>query len=303
MSRRRYLSTDISIDGNINKVSDFAALLYSWMILHTADDCRISAKNAEELFLAVIPGRKKTLDEVEAAILELQNLSLVGREEDGTFFLPSESFYKYQTYIKPGNRRKTPEISGKRRRSPENAGERRETPENTASPPLPLPPIRIRPGAIAGAGENKKTEFGKETQVSNGEAVGGGMPPVGSEPQGGPEPLGDLRKLPPEVYALAEKLAGKSIRNQFKIHQWIISMERVMARQPFDRLLASVKGALEKAVAKTEKGETINSLWGYLTDTLTIERTKYMQGPENNRHKTGPIPASVREILSGIGNG
>jgi len=149
MARKRYISTDVSIDTKLNRVSELAALLYSWMLPHAADNCRLSAKNAEELRLSVMPGRRRTDDEVEAAVDELIEYELVGRDADGRYYFPAESFYKYQTYIKPGNRaktppentgkhRKTPEISGEHRKTPENTGDQRETPESTVSLPLPL---------------------------------------------------------------------------------------------------------------------------------------------------------------------
>ena len=123
MARKRYISTDVSIDTKLNRVSELAALLYSWMLPHAADNCRLSAKNAEELRLSVMPGRRRTDDEVEAAVDELIEYELVGRDADGRYYFPAESFYKYQTYIKPGNRAKTP---------PENTGKHRKTPEISA---------------------------------------------------------------------------------------------------------------------------------------------------------------------------
>lgn len=151
MSRKRYVSTDISIDTKLNRVSELAALLYTWMLPHAADNCRLSAKNAEELRLSVMPGRRRTDDEVEAAVDELIGQELIGRDGDGRYYFPAESFYKYQTYIKPANRsetppentgkhRKTPKISEERRTSPENAGDQQKTPESTVSLSLPLSP-------------------------------------------------------------------------------------------------------------------------------------------------------------------
>lgn len=149
MARKRYISTEISIDTKLNRVSDLAALLYSWMVPHAGDNCRLSAKNAEELRLSVIPGRRRSDEEIEAAVAELVDQQLIGREADGRYYFPAESFYKYQTYIKPGNRaetppinaanqRKTPEIAEDQRKTAENAGDRRETPESTTSLSLPL---------------------------------------------------------------------------------------------------------------------------------------------------------------------
>jgi len=56
VSRKRSISTDISIDSRINELSDFAALLYTWMIPHANDNCQQTARNTKELQMVVIPG-------------------------------------------------------------------------------------------------------------------------------------------------------------------------------------------------------------------------------------------------------
>lgn len=109
MARRRYISTDISLDSKLNRVSDFAALLYTWGIAHARDDCRISPQNAEEVRNRVVPGRNKSVEEVEKALLELVGSGLNGIDEKGEIYYPSNSFYKYQTYINAANRRETPQ--------------------------------------------------------------------------------------------------------------------------------------------------------------------------------------------------
>ena len=141
MSRRRYLSTDISTDGKVNgELSDRAALLYSWAIPHFADDCRLTPKNAAEVQLAIVPGRKWTMEDVENVMNEIFAAQLWGRDDKGKIFTPAESFYKYQTYINAANRRETPEIAAQQRTTPGNTEQRRETPENTVSLSLSLSP-------------------------------------------------------------------------------------------------------------------------------------------------------------------
>lgn len=109
MARRRYISSEISIDQKLNKVSDFAAVLYTWGIPHAKDDCRISAENAEELRSRIVPGRSKTVEQVQMALDELKLAGLVGVDEKGELYYPANSFYKYQTYVNAGSRRETPE--------------------------------------------------------------------------------------------------------------------------------------------------------------------------------------------------
>ena len=128
MARRRYVSTDISTDARVNKLSDFAALLYTWMLPHSADDGGISA-DPQEIRLLVVPGRerRRTADVAEAIAAMLESGLL--QQEDHRLFFPPETFYKYQSYVKPENRRKTPQ----------NTGEQRETPQKAASVPVPIP--------------------------------------------------------------------------------------------------------------------------------------------------------------------
>ena len=132
MSRRRYLSTDVSIDPRVNRLAaeygDFAALLYTWMIPHAADDATITG-DPEQLLLMVIPGRRdKSPDDIAAATAGMVVIGLLELTEDGRLRFPPKSFYRYQTYIQsakradtsgdqPGrdmhtaNRRKSPQIS------------------------------------------------------------------------------------------------------------------------------------------------------------------------------------------------
>lgn len=135
MSRRRYVSSDISLDPAVNRVgvvSDFAALLYTWMIPHAKDDATISG-DPDRILLEVVPGRRdKTASDIIEALefIEAEGLFEWWDRETMTIYFDPESFYKYQTYIKPCNRR-----------APlDNAEERRKTPKNTASLSLSLSP-------------------------------------------------------------------------------------------------------------------------------------------------------------------
>jgi DnaD/phage-associated family protein len=109
MARRRYVSTEISIDKEVNKLaieySDFAALLFTWMIPHAEDDRTITA-DPYELLNKVVPARRdKTEEDVQVAIAGMIKHKLLTVVEDGRLlkFKP-KSFYKYQSYI-PVNKR------------------------------------------------------------------------------------------------------------------------------------------------------------------------------------------------------
>ena len=118
MSRRRYLSTDISTDGKVNQLSDQAALLFTWSIPHFADDCRLTPQNAAELRMAIVPGRSWNIKHVEGLMNEIFSFGLWGKDENGRIFIPADSFYKFQTYINAANRRETPQIAASPSPSP-----------------------------------------------------------------------------------------------------------------------------------------------------------------------------------------
>lgn len=137
MSRRRYLSTEISLDKRVNKLAieygDFAVMLYTWMIPHAGDDATITG-DPEELMFMVIPGRRdKTDKDVSAALQGMHELGLIHWDrEQMIIYFPTSSFYKYQTYIKTSNRRNE-QVTAE---NSEENNQQRKTPKNTVSPPL-----------------------------------------------------------------------------------------------------------------------------------------------------------------------
>ncbi len=81
MSRRRYISTEISSDPKIYKLIKrggfFAGMLYTWMIPHADDDATLPC-DIEELILKVIPGlRDISVEEVESALTIMTDLGLI----------------------------------------------------------------------------------------------------------------------------------------------------------------------------------------------------------------------------------
>ena len=132
MSRRRYISTDVSIDKRLNRLAsehgDFAALLYSWMIPHATDEATLNG-DLDEFMATVIPMRRdKTAAEVTAALRAMCSVGLI--QWDGeTIYLPTQAFYRYQTYIKVENRR-VGDVAVGERTSPENSEQQRGTADN-----------------------------------------------------------------------------------------------------------------------------------------------------------------------------
>lgn len=136
MSRRRYVSTEISVDTRVNRLAeqwgDFAALLYTWMIPHADDIGELSA-DPEQLLFTVIPGRRsRSANDVQQTIDGMLELGLMEIDvERGKLRFPADAFYRYQTYVK----------FDARRQSAGNAVNQRELTDNTVSVPIP-PPVK-----------------------------------------------------------------------------------------------------------------------------------------------------------------
>lgn len=112
MSRRRYLSSIISVDSRVNRVAmqhgDLIALIYTWMIPHAGDDGYLRG-DPEELLAQVLPLRRDLHGghmRQALAILSAPDVGLLEWDEDRRIVaFPAESFYRYQSYIKDGPRR------------------------------------------------------------------------------------------------------------------------------------------------------------------------------------------------------
>jgi hypothetical protein len=168
MSRRRYISTEISLDPAVNRVakqSDFAALLYTWMIPHASDDATITG-DPEKLLMLVAPGRRdKDPNDVEAALalLDAEGLFELWSRATATIYLWPEAFYRYQTYIKPSNRRVESASTADQRKTPQNTASLSPSlsPSHSPSRSAPVesvdcvdnPPRGVRAAALPGPSE------------------------------------------------------------------------------------------------------------------------------------------------------
>ncbi len=143
MARRRYISTVISVDRDVDRLAqeagDFAALLYTWMIPHAEDDCSLTG-DPDELLITVVPRRRdKTPEDVAKALDAMDRLGLITWDREGKrVYFPPETFYRYQTYI-PEQKRRSADSMPQRRTTATNAEEQRETAENTVILALPSP--------------------------------------------------------------------------------------------------------------------------------------------------------------------
>ncbi len=87
MANRRMISKSISISRKVNSISDFGALLFTWMIPH-ADDYGVLDGDEGTIKALVVPRRKQTESAVGQALAEMQKVGLIWRY-----------FYKNKPYI------------------------------------------------------------------------------------------------------------------------------------------------------------------------------------------------------------
>jgi len=76
MANRRMISKTISTSKKLMKISDFAALLFSWIIPH-CDDYGHMDGSPEMVRGIVVPLRNKTIEEVKNALQELEGADLI----------------------------------------------------------------------------------------------------------------------------------------------------------------------------------------------------------------------------------
>lgn len=114
MSRRRYLSTEISSDPIVAELAEaagpWAVVLYTWLIPHAEDDGSVPG-DPGKLKLQVVPGFELSRDVLEQSLAAMLRLGLLveGAAEKRLYFPPG-SFYRHQSYIKE-DRRTTAQIA------------------------------------------------------------------------------------------------------------------------------------------------------------------------------------------------
>lgn len=78
MANRRMIGKSISVSEQVNELSDFAALLFSWLIPHS-DDYGVIPGSPRKIKALVVPMRKQSAEQVDAALKEMQSVGLVWR--------------------------------------------------------------------------------------------------------------------------------------------------------------------------------------------------------------------------------
>lgn len=153
MSRRRYISTDISTDPKVAELAEYGTLpilLYTWAIPHMDDWGRLIGE-PRQFKLMVCPGLDITASQVQEALAQIASVGLwLLYEVEGKQYISiaSERWFRYQTYI---NKAKRVDDSGSNiPPPPTNDNERRKTPKKAVSPsptpsPSPSPTPKDRP--------------------------------------------------------------------------------------------------------------------------------------------------------------
>lgn len=113
MSRKRYISTDMSKSGKLEELArragDYGVLLFTWMIPHFDDWGRMEGE-PDKVFFEVTPRFAmlgKTPEDAEAAIAAMHDIGLITwYEVDGNRYIQAnlDTFYSLQTYIPKAKR-------------------------------------------------------------------------------------------------------------------------------------------------------------------------------------------------------
>lgn len=102
------ISKSISISTKVNSISDFAALLFTWMVPH-ADDYGVLDGSPGTVKALVVPRRKQTEKQVEAAIGELQKVGLIWwYMVEGKQYIQFVSWEKHQDGLQKRTKSKYP---------------------------------------------------------------------------------------------------------------------------------------------------------------------------------------------------
>ena len=109
MAKWRAIHGDISTSGQVDQLTEFEQLFFTWMIPH-ADDWGVITGNTRELKLKVIPGSDRTCQEVTDALGHIEEVGLIWRYEPDTYG-PLVQFKRWDSHqpIRE-DRRKPPDL-------------------------------------------------------------------------------------------------------------------------------------------------------------------------------------------------
>lgn len=163
MSRKRYITTDISLSGKIEELGriagEYAVILWTWMLPHLDDWGRMEGE-ADKVFYTVTPRFAKlerSPEDAEQALQAMTDLELLQRYSvNGKIYIQVnlDSFYELQTYI-PKIKRKVDNSNYPPPPSPffenevaQSSTELQQVAQNTPSPSPSLTPIKDIPPVV-----------------------------------------------------------------------------------------------------------------------------------------------------------
>ncbi|WP_436663584.1 hypothetical protein ACOALA_13680 [Alicyclobacillus acidoterrestris] len=130
MANRRMISKSISVSEQVNNMSTFASLLFTWMIAHADDFGRMPGSPAKVKAL-VMPMRPESVHEVEAAIREMAEQGLIiWYEVSGVRYIQFSTWERHQTGLHKRTKSSFPEPEEDSKRVTEIPGNSRSTEEN-----------------------------------------------------------------------------------------------------------------------------------------------------------------------------
>lgn len=98
MARGRIISKSISTSRKVAKLSEFGALLYTWIIPHCDDYGRMDG-DAHMVKAVAVPLRIKSIADVEKELAEMDKVGLIKRYEmAGSMYLEIINFSDFQTF-------------------------------------------------------------------------------------------------------------------------------------------------------------------------------------------------------------
>ena len=98
MVSKRLISKTVSTSRKLSRVSDFSALLFTWIIPH-CDDFGHFERSPEMVKAIVVPLRNKTVDEIEMALKELEDSELIVKYISSDVpYLEITQWYNFQSF-------------------------------------------------------------------------------------------------------------------------------------------------------------------------------------------------------------
>lgn len=197
MAKRRMLHIGVSYSKQVNSLSEFEQLLFTWIIPHLDDFGRIEG-DAAVLRAKVMPMNNRTIEEFETAIQSLVDVGLINRYEIAEgLVIEYPKFETYQTGLNKRTESKfppNPNSKGTSKKLPEIPGNSQPTEENRSEAKGTQPKL-IKPNRTKNLIGDKKIPI-KET-VNQGS---GNNPTSGDTPDSTPEPINSLKIINPDFF-------------------------------------------------------------------------------------------------------